>query len=57
MEFLVVGSIILLILGMMFESFGSKLSNILGTTLISLCLLDWIVLFVWSIVKIFILII
>jgi len=57
MEFLVVGSIILLILGMMFESFGSKLSNILGTTLISLCLLDWIVLFVWSIVKIIILII
>jgi len=57
MEFLIVGSVILLILGMMFETFGSKLSNILGTTLISLCLLDWIVLFVWSIVKIFILII
>ena len=56
MEFLIVGSIILLILGMMFETFGSKLSNILGTTLIGLCLLDWIVLFVWSIVKIIILI-
>ena len=56
MEFLVLGSVVLLILGMLFETFETKFFNTLGIIFIGLCLLDWIVLFVWSIVKIIILI-